>query len=253
MCRCRGDPGYGSQAAPVISWRSRTVSRGWRPWGERSAPVGPGPPCCLARMGLAYQTGRYVDRLGIADELLALAHDQESSLMAEAMLRPLIAVHLSWGDFASARAVLAEGLRMAHQIGVPAIETFQSTLLATADMLAGDWETALRRTFNAHDLARTSRLRAGGDLPARCGSHLLVRLGRLDEAADRVSEGQRLFGKWSVADRHVFALIDLAEGMVALAERTRPRSGDRGCQSYTPPINPAAGVGVPWGGTGRSG
>ena len=46
---------------------------------------------------------------------------------------------------------------------------------------------------------------------------VLVRLGRVDEAADRVSEARALFGKWSVADRRDFALIDLAEGMVALA------------------------------------
>ena len=171
----------------------------------------------FARMCLAYQTGRYVDGLGIADELLTLAHDQESPLMAEAMLRPLTAVHLAWGDLASARAVVEEGLRVARQSGVPAIETFQSTLLAIADMLAGDWETALQCSFDARDLAQRVGFARGAIYPLGAEAMLLVRLGRLDEAADRVSEGQRLFGKWSVADRHVFALIDLAEGMVALA------------------------------------
>jgi ATP/maltotriose-dependent transcriptional regulator MalT len=170
----------------------------------------------FGRMALAYQTGRYVDGLGIADELLALAHDQESPLLGEAMLRPVTAVHLCWGDLAGARAVLAEGLRVARQIGVPAIETFQSTLLALADMLTGEWETALRRTFNARSLAQRVGFARGAIYPLGTEAMLLVRLGRLDEAADRVSEGQRLFGKWSVADRHVFALIDLAEGMVAL-------------------------------------
>ena len=171
----------------------------------------------FARVGLAYQTGRYVDGLGIADELLALARDQESPLVAEALLRPLIAVHLCWGDLAGARAVPAEGLRMARQTGVPAIELFQSTLLAIIDMLAGDWEAALRRTFDALDLAQRVGLARGAIYALGAEAMLLVRLGRLDEAADRVSEAQRLFGKWSVADRHVFALIDLAEGMVALA------------------------------------
>ena len=82
---------------------------------------------------------------------------------------------------------------MAHQIGVPAIETFQSTLLATADMLAGDWETALRHTFNAHDLAQRVGFARGAIYPLGTEAMLLVRLGRLDEAADRVS-GQRLSG-----------------------------------------------------------
>ena len=109
-------------------------------------------------------------RVGHRRRALASPHDQESPLIGEAMLRPLTAVHPGWGDLASARAVLAEGLHMAHQIGVPAIETFQSTLLATADMLAGDWETALRRTFDAHDLAQRVGF-AGSDLPAGYGSH----------------------------------------------------------------------------------
>jgi DNA-binding CsgD family transcriptional regulator/tetratricopeptide (TPR) repeat protein len=170
----------------------------------------------FGRMNHAYQTGRYVDGLGVADELLALAHDQESPLMGEAMLRPLAALHICWGDLASARAVLAEGLRLAHRIGVPAIETFQSSMLAAADMLAGEWETALRRTVNARDLAQRVGSARGAIYPLGTEAMLLVRLGRLDEAADRVSEGQRLFGEWSMADRHVFALIDLAEGMVAL-------------------------------------
>ena len=163
--------GCASRAGPVISWRSSDGIARLAALGRMVASRRSRAAMLFGRMGLAYQTGRYVDGLGIADELLALAHDQESPLMGEAMLRPLIAVHLCWGDLASARAVLAEGLRVAHQIGVPAIETFQSTLLATADMLAGDWETALRRTFNAHDLGATCWLRAGGDLPVGYGSH----------------------------------------------------------------------------------
>jgi hypothetical protein len=170
----------------------------------------------FAHMGLAFQTGRYLDGLSIADELLTLVQDRDSPLMAEAMLRPLTAIHLSWGDLAKARAVVEEGVRLARQTSVPAIETFQNSLLGVADMLAGEWETALRRTFDARDLAQRVGFARGAIFALGTEAMLLVRLGRLDEAADRVSEGQRLFGKWSVADRHVFALIDLAEGMVAL-------------------------------------
>jgi DNA-binding NarL/FixJ family response regulator len=46
---------------------------------------------------------------------------------------------------------------------------------------------------------------------------VLVRLGYLDEAADRVSEAHQLSWEWSAADRHVFAWVDLAEAMVAVA------------------------------------
>jgi hypothetical protein len=39
------------------------------------------------------------------------------------------------------------------------------------------------------------------------------------EAADKVDDARRLFVRWSAADRHVFPLVDLAAGMLALARQ----------------------------------
>jgi DNA-binding CsgD family transcriptional regulator len=170
-----------------------------------------------ARAGLAYYTGRYVETLQLADELVALARVQRPMVVAEALLRPLVGVEMCWGDLAGARAVAEEALRMARQTGVPATEVMQRALLQIIDLLAGDWPAALRRTFDDLDHARRFGL-ARGVIYALAGQAIvLVRLGRVDEAADRVSEARALFGKWSVTDRRDFALIDLAEGMVALA------------------------------------
>jgi DNA-binding NarL/FixJ family response regulator len=171
----------------------------------------------FAHVGLAYQTGRYADGLGFAGELLTLARDLESPLAAEALVRPLTALHLCWGDLVAARATAEECLRLARQAGVPAQEIFASSLLAIIDMLAGDWRAALRRTFNDLDLAERVGLTRGTIFALSTEAVVLVRLGRLDEAADRIREAQRLFANWSAADRHVFALVDLADGMVALA------------------------------------
>ena len=171
----------------------------------------------FAHVGLAYQTGRYVDGLGLAGELLTLARDLESPLAAEALLRPLTTLHLCWGDLAAARATAEEGLRLARQAGVPAQGILPRTLLAIIDMLAGDWQAALRRTFDDLDLAERVGVTRGTIFALSTEAVVLVRLGRLDEAADRIREAQRLFANWSAADRHVFALVDLADGMVALA------------------------------------
>jgi DNA-binding NarL/FixJ family response regulator len=70
---------------------------------------------------------------------------------------------------------------------------------------------------------------------------VLVRLGRLEEAGDRVSEAARLFGPWSAADRHVFAIVDLAEGMLALARHDLDRAleiaaGKAAHHSSIPPL-----------------
>jgi ATP/maltotriose-dependent transcriptional regulator MalT len=84
-------------------------------------------------------------------------------------------------------------------------------------MLAGDWQSALRRTFDDLDLAQ----RVGFTQAAAVGlvgqGLVFVRRGRLDAAAERVSQARRLLGRWSTADRHVFGLVNLVEGMIALA------------------------------------
>jgi DNA-binding CsgD family transcriptional regulator/tetratricopeptide (TPR) repeat protein len=170
-----------------------------------------------AQVARALHTGRYLDGLRVAEELTALARNEESVLVAEALLRPLSAIHLCWGDLAAARASTEEGVRLARQSGVPAVEIQHDVLLALVEVFAGDWPAALRRMSDDRSLAQ----RVGGARSAAfalAGQGLVfARRGRLDEAADRVSEARRLFGRWSAADRHVFGLVDLVEGMLALA------------------------------------
>jgi DNA-binding CsgD family transcriptional regulator/tetratricopeptide (TPR) repeat protein len=187
---------------------------------ERTTGSGRSPAAVLfARTTLASQTGRYLDARDIADELVTHARGQESPLIAEALLRPLSAIHLCWGDLAGARAAIEEGLLLARQTGVPTLEIFLRSRLAMVDMLSGDWQAALKGTFD--DLALAQRVGLKREVIFALGTEatVLVRFGRLDEAADRVSEARRLFGGWSAADRHVFFLVDLAAGMLALARQ----------------------------------
>jgi len=85
------------------------------------------------------------------------------------------------------------------------------------DMLAGDWQAALRRAHDDLDLSQRVGVTRGVLFALGTQAMVLVRLGHLHEAADRVNEAHQLFGKWSAADRHAFAWIDLAEAMVAMA------------------------------------
>jgi DNA-binding CsgD family transcriptional regulator/tetratricopeptide (TPR) repeat protein len=187
---------------------------------ERTAGFGRSPAAVLfARTVLASQTGRYLDALDIADELVTHARGQESPLIAEALLRPLSAIHLCWGDLARARAADEECLLLARQTGVPTLEIFHRGRLAMVDMLSGDWQAALKGTSD--DLALAQRVGSKREVIFALGTAatVLVRYGRLHEAADKVDEAQRLFGSWSAADRHVFSLVDLAAGMLALARQ----------------------------------
>jgi DNA-binding CsgD family transcriptional regulator len=165
----------------------------------------------------AVHTGRYVDGLRVADELTALAGNEESVLVGEALLRPLMAIQMCWGDLTGARASAEEGIRLARQSGVPALEIYHDIQLAPVEVFAGDWEAGLRRTFNALDLAQRVGFTRAAATALGCQGLVFVRRGRLDEAADRVSQARRLFGRWSTADRQVFELLDVVEGMIALA------------------------------------
>jgi DNA-binding CsgD family transcriptional regulator len=170
-----------------------------------------------AQIQRAFYTGRYLDGLRVTDELIALARNEESVLVGEALLRPLMAIHLFWGDLAGARASAEEGIRLARQSGVPALEIYHDILLAFVEVFAGDWTAALRRTSDDLDLAQRVGFTRAAAVGLGLQALVFVRRGRLDEAADQVSEARRLFGKWSTADRHVFELLDVVEGMIALA------------------------------------
>jgi ATP/maltotriose-dependent transcriptional regulator MalT len=136
-------------------------------------------------------------------------------LIGETLLGGLTAIQLCCGDLTGARASVEEGIRLARQSGVPAFEIYHEIVLASVEVLAGDWAAALRRTFNALDLAHRFGFTRAAAYALGCQALVFVRRGRLDEAADRVSQAQRLFGKGSAADRHVFGLVDLVEGMIA--------------------------------------
>jgi DNA-binding CsgD family transcriptional regulator/tetratricopeptide (TPR) repeat protein len=179
-----------------------------------------------ARMGLAIYSGRYADGLGVAEEAVTLARHPELVLAGEGLLRPLGLVQLCWGDLSGARASAEEGIRLARQTGVSALEILHRTLRALVDVLAGDWTAALRHTSDDLDLAlRVGAARGAASALAAQGL-ILVRRGQPDEATRRVSDARDLFGRWSEVDRHVFSLVDLVEGMAALARHEVGRALD---------------------------
>jgi DNA-binding CsgD family transcriptional regulator/tetratricopeptide (TPR) repeat protein len=180
----------------------------------------------FARLLLALHTGRFLDGLRIADEIVAFARDDRSVLVADALLRPLITVRLCWGDLAGARALAEEGIQLARQTGVPSLEIIHDALLALVDGLAGEWPAALRRTFDALELAHRVGVPRAATMVLTAQAVVLVRRGDVDEAADRISEARRLFGIRPEADRSVFAVVDLVEGMVALARGEVDRALD---------------------------
>jgi len=181
-----------------------------------------------ARLRLALFTGRYVDGLGVADAIVAFAHEDRSVLVADTLLPPLISIRVCWGDLAGARALAEEAIQLARQTGVPSLEIAYDALLALVEGLAGRWPAALRLTFDALEFAHRVGVPRVATMALTAQAMILVRRGDVDEAADRLSEARRLFGMRPEADRGVFAVIDLVEGMVALARHQVNRALDIG-------------------------
>jgi DNA-binding CsgD family transcriptional regulator/tetratricopeptide (TPR) repeat protein len=180
----------------------------------------------FARILLAIHTGHYLDGLRIADEIAVFARDDRSVLVADALLRPLITIRVCWGDLAGARALAEEGIQLARQIAVPALEIIHHNVLALVEALAGEWPAALRRTFDALDLAQRVGVPRVAAMALTAQAMVLVRRGDVDEAADRMSEARQLFGMRPEADRSVFAVVDLVDGLVALGRREVDRALD---------------------------
>ena len=106
-------------------------------------------------------------------------------LVGEAMLRPLSAIYWCWGDLTAARASAEQGIRLARQSGVPALEIQHDVLLAIVEVIAGDWAAALRRTFDDLGIAQRVAVARGAAFALATQGLVSVRRGRLDEAADR--------------------------------------------------------------------
>jgi Pyruvate phosphate dikinase, AMP/ATP-binding domain len=67
-----------------------------------------------AQVVKAVHTGRYVDGLRVADELTALAGNEELVLVSEDLLRLLMAIQMCWGNLVATRASAEEGIRLAR-------------------------------------------------------------------------------------------------------------------------------------------
>jgi hypothetical protein len=103
-------------------------------------------------------------------------------------------------------------------------------------------DAALRRMFDALDLAQRVGIPRVAALILTAQAMVLVRRGDVDEAADRVAEARRVFGARPEADRRVTSVVDFVEGMVALARHEVGRALDIATRKAThrPTLPPLA-------------
>lgn len=145
-----------------------------------------------------------------APELVIRARDQ------------LAVIAGSQGDVAGLRHHSEASLAVARQIGLRTGEGWPRLRIAVADLLAGDWDAALRGTSEV--VAVAERLHAGRGLASALAIHgwVLTHRGRLTDAAPVIARSERMIWSGLGADRHVAWTAGLARATLSLVENDVP-------------------------------
>ncbi|HKY88691.1 MAG TPA: AAA family ATPase [Candidatus Limnocylindrales bacterium] len=146
--------------------------------------------------------------------IVASAEEAGELLLAQRAHNALALMAHGQGDHRLFRQHAQSSLDLARRVGAPTLELFPRFSLVNADVLAGEWDEAVRASSEALALARrvnVPRLMAGA-LTIR--AIVMTYVGELAEAGVYLSEARAAYGRGNVADRNV--PIGLPEVMLAL-------------------------------------
>ena len=125
-------------------------------------------------------------------------------------------IALAWGDHATARRLAEQGLRLAHESGVPGREVVVRAGAAMSDFLTGASDSA---TALADDmLAISHRVGTRRGVAAALVTHGLVhtRRGAFRQAEDCLREARNAYHEGFASDQHALGLGEACEAMVLL-------------------------------------
>lgn len=156
----------------------------------------------------AEQDLRALDAAGASEEpLLALrAHDQ-LSVVAGAQL-----------DLPGLRAHSEASVEVARRLGSLSLSGWPRCRLAVAELLSGDWESALRLNSELVTAVQQTGEQRGTVSMLATRGWILVRRGRLAAAREALERAHEVATAALRADRNIFAIVAIAELALALAE-----------------------------------
>lgn len=142
--------------------------------------------------------------------LVARAHDQAS----------IAAV--SQGDVEGLRRHSLASLKIGEDTGALALQLWPRARIAVADLLSGDWDAALSGTSEVLGMTQRLGTEAGMQrgMVSALATHawVLVHRGRLADAHRCLRDARRMASAKLEADRNIYAVVDTAAGMLALAD-----------------------------------
>ncbi|MGH3743932.1 MAG: LuxR C-terminal-related transcriptional regulator, partial [Mycobacteriales bacterium] len=172
----------------------------------------------LADAVIAYAETDYVGMAEHSAQGLAAAEaSNEPALMMRAHDQLSVAA-ASQGDLPALRRHSEASLHLTTRLGAPSLSGWPRIRLAYADLLAGDWDAALRTTAEIVTLARRYVEQRGMVSSIAAHALVLVHLGRLDEAQGYVRQAREAARPMLETDRNIFSMVAMAGAQLALAQ-----------------------------------
>ncbi|MGH3094997.1 MAG: AAA family ATPase [Streptosporangiales bacterium] len=173
---------------------------------------------CLAEGARSFAATDYLvgmERAGAALDAALASGDQ---VLVQRAYDHLSIGAVAQGDHRALRRHSESSLQVARQLGAPSLEPWSRVRLAIADLLAGEWDAALRALAEVVTLA--SRFGEARGRISVLGTYgwVLVHRGRNDEARQVLAEARQLAEPMRESQHNQFAFVAAAAGSLALAE-----------------------------------
>ena len=199
----------------------------------------------LARADMAFLRGNFAAAREHGQQALAVAEQAGISTLAALAHRHISAAAANAGHYRLAREHGLADLALARQTGSPTLELSARFGMLMIDLHTDAWEDVLR---NAGELLaqgyRTGSARGVADALAS-RALVLANRGRLEDAGRCLAEAREVYGAAAAADRRVFAVVEIAEAMAALAAGDPERAQALAASALaTPVIIPGLGLTV---------
>lgn len=188
---------------------------------------------CLAEAVLAFSATDYVamtqrnlDALAAAERgsdpmLVIRAHDQLSVGAASQL------------DVAGLRRHSLASLQVAQDLGAVMLQPWPRGRLAVADLLAGDWDAALRGTSEMIAQALRHGHHRGAVSSAAGHAWVLIHRGRFADARRYLEQSLAAASPELRSDRNIFSIVAIADATLALAENEPARALGWSAQLHT--------------------
>lgn len=199
----------------------------------RELAAGLGSSALAAHADLAEGASAYAQ----TDYVAAAAHDRRALDAAVSADEPLLALRAhdqlsvvagAELDLRALREHSRASVEEARRLGGEALVGWPRGRLAIADLLAGDWEAAIRGASELAALADRLADRRGRMSALAMRAFVLVHRGRLTDAGALLERAREVATPALETDRNVFSMVALAEATLALAQDDPARAARRG-------------------------